>query len=302
MGLCPSPGRSRRLPRRSKSLPECREECPRFKYVPVQHSLGPPEPSADHSFTVFLRQLEYYSGILFLTTNRVGEIDEAFKSRVHVALRYPKIDLPSTLKIWESTMRRLKRENQHRDIKIEFNESSLLKWATKSFQKLDSHSSGGGESKTWNGRQIRNAFQTAVSLAHYERPEKLLNDFGMTVAQADASTDPMHKRIYLEKELFKQIADIATEFEDYLSTVRGPDQRLAMQSSLRNDSYRAEGAGDGGGQQPRKAYAALAERARKGGSTSGSSKTQQVRAAPAAYVRSEGGSEDESDGSEEDSD
>lgn len=259
------------------------------------------EPFTDHSRTVFLRQLEYYSGILFLTTNRVGEIDEAFKSRVHVALRYPKIDLPSTLKIWESTMRRLKRENQHRDIKIEFNEASLLKWASKNFQKLDNNSSG--ESKTWNGRQIRNAFQTAVSLAHYERPEKLLNDFGMTVAQADASTDPMHKRIYLEKELFKQIADIATEFEDYLSTVRGPDQRLAMQSSLRNDSYRAEGAGDGGGgQQPRKAYAALAERARKGGATSGSSKAQTARAAPAANVRSDPGSEDESDASEEESD
>jgi len=36
--------------------------------------------------SVFLRILEYYSGILFLTTNRVGTIDEAFKSRIHVSL------------------------------------------------------------------------------------------------------------------------------------------------------------------------------------------------------------------------
>ncbi|XHG04116.1 hypothetical protein AWENTII_007396 [Aspergillus wentii] len=31
--------------------------------------------------SVFLRILEYYSGILFLTTNRVGALDEAFRSR-----------------------------------------------------------------------------------------------------------------------------------------------------------------------------------------------------------------------------
>jgi SpoVK/Ycf46/Vps4 family AAA+-type ATPase len=36
--------------------------------------------------SVFLRVLEFYSGILFLTTNRVGTIDEAFKSRIHISL------------------------------------------------------------------------------------------------------------------------------------------------------------------------------------------------------------------------
>lgn len=34
--------------------------------------------------SVFLRVLEYYAGILFLTTNRVGTFDEAFKSRIHM--------------------------------------------------------------------------------------------------------------------------------------------------------------------------------------------------------------------------
>jgi hypothetical protein len=36
--------------------------------------------------SVFLRMLEYYKGLLFLTTNRVGTFDEAFKSRVHISL------------------------------------------------------------------------------------------------------------------------------------------------------------------------------------------------------------------------
>ncbi|CEN62310.1 Putative AAA family ATPase [Aspergillus calidoustus] len=39
--------------------------------------------------SVFLRVLEYYSGILFLTTNRVGNMGEAFESRIHINLYYP---------------------------------------------------------------------------------------------------------------------------------------------------------------------------------------------------------------------
>jgi SpoVK/Ycf46/Vps4 family AAA+-type ATPase len=35
--------------------------------------------------SVFLRVLEYYDGILILTTNRIGDLDEAFKSRIHIA-------------------------------------------------------------------------------------------------------------------------------------------------------------------------------------------------------------------------
>lgn len=39
--------------------------------------------------SVFLRSLEYYAGVLFLTTNRVGSIDQAFKSRIHLSVYYP---------------------------------------------------------------------------------------------------------------------------------------------------------------------------------------------------------------------
>lgn len=38
--------------------------------------------------SVFLRALEYYRGVLFLTTNRVQTFDAAFTSRIHVALHY----------------------------------------------------------------------------------------------------------------------------------------------------------------------------------------------------------------------
>ncbi|KUI63725.1 ATPase family AAA domain-containing protein 3B [Cytospora mali] len=42
--------------------------------------------------SIFLRQLEYFQGILFLTTNRVETFDDAFQSRIHIALRYDPLD------------------------------------------------------------------------------------------------------------------------------------------------------------------------------------------------------------------
>ncbi|KAF2179336.1 hypothetical protein K469DRAFT_596320, partial [Zopfia rhizophila CBS 207.26] len=38
--------------------------------------------------SVFLRQLEYYQGILFLTTNRVQTFNEAVASRIHNGINY----------------------------------------------------------------------------------------------------------------------------------------------------------------------------------------------------------------------
>lgn len=52
--------------------------------------------------TVFLRKLEYYEGVLFLTTNRVTEFDEAILSRIHLKLKYPELALDSRRSIWKS--------------------------------------------------------------------------------------------------------------------------------------------------------------------------------------------------------
>src|SRR6266487_4835165 len=36
----------------------------------------------------FLRTLEYYEGIMFLTTNRVQTFDDAIASRIHLMIKY----------------------------------------------------------------------------------------------------------------------------------------------------------------------------------------------------------------------
>ncbi|CAK7199226.1 hypothetical protein SEUCBS139899_001900 [Sporothrix eucalyptigena] len=50
--------------------------------------------------SIFLRTLEYYEGILFLTTNRVNNIDEAFHSRIHISLAYPNLDAAARRQVW----------------------------------------------------------------------------------------------------------------------------------------------------------------------------------------------------------
>lgn len=46
--------------------------------------------------------LEYFQGVLFLTTNRKQDFDDAFKSRIHVTISYPKLSPEAKSRIWES--------------------------------------------------------------------------------------------------------------------------------------------------------------------------------------------------------
>ncbi|KUI62436.1 hypothetical protein VP1G_09551 [Cytospora mali] len=85
--------------------------------------------------SVFLRALEYYEGILILTTNRVGTFDEAFKSRIQPSLRDERLH-PKAL-------------GEHE--RIDFNDIEL------NTDELAEH--------PINGRQIRNSLTTGRQLA-----------------------------------------------------------------------------------------------------------------------------------------
>ena len=52
--------------------------------------------------SVFLRKLEYFEGVLFLTTNRVKTIDEAIASRIHLPLRYVELEQSARKELWKS--------------------------------------------------------------------------------------------------------------------------------------------------------------------------------------------------------
>jgi hypothetical protein len=150
---------------------------------------------------------------LFLTTNRVGNIDRAFKSRIHVALYYPKLDKDSTYQIWKKNIKRIKADfkREKKDFTIE--DKDILMYSKKHFKDLKKE-----HFLNWNGRQIRNAFQTAIALAEY--------DAGGNV--------PVLRRSHFEK-----VAAASKDFDQYLKdTQRGKDDaQLAREEKIRDDTW-----------------------------------------------------------------
>ncbi|KAF4556157.1 Hypothetical protein D9617_1g080320 [Elsinoe fawcettii] len=158
--------------------------------------------------SVFLRELEYYSGILFLTTNQVGVIDEAFKSRIHISLFYPNLSRTSTKELWRNHLRRIKDMNKTRDVQIKFSRSKILDFADEHFLSCEQ------DKMQWNGRQVRNAFQTAIALAEYERTSK--------IRKGDCSESAS---IDLTVAHFDTVANATRSFDEYMFETRhGKDE------------------------------------------------------------------------------
>lgn len=55
--------------------------------------------------SVFLRLLENYQGIMFLTTNRPEEFDNAFRSRISISIGYDELNEESRFKIWTNLLK-----------------------------------------------------------------------------------------------------------------------------------------------------------------------------------------------------
>jgi SpoVK/Ycf46/Vps4 family AAA+-type ATPase len=92
------------------------------------------------NITVFLRELEYFKGIIFLTTNLYSTIDVAFRSRVNIHLIFKSLPFSSRLQIWQKFLSRL----PNTDIQAKLTKDDveeLAKWEL-------------------NGREIKNAIKT----------------------------------------------------------------------------------------------------------------------------------------------
>lgn len=192
--------------------------------------------------TVFLRVLEYYNGILFLTTNRVGTIDEAFKSRIHVSLYYPPLDYKQTHDIFMVNLRRLheieeaKQEYQSDYSALELDDDSILKFATRHF---NTHK----PAQRWNGRQIRNAFQVAYSLAQFDMDASHPDDSDDEDAPSPRAhlngkaVPPGQHRVILTGDQFDTVNETIQRFDSYLFKTRGADADTAKRHQIRNDNY-----------------------------------------------------------------
>ncbi|KAK2028432.1 ATPase [Colletotrichum zoysiae] len=113
------------------------DECDVFLEARSTHDL-----ERNKVVSIFLRTLEYYEGILFMTTNRVDNIDLAFQSRIHVSLEYPDLTPESRRQIWHNFL-------QEATLKSEVSDEDIAELAELRL----------------NGRQIKNILKTSQLLA-----------------------------------------------------------------------------------------------------------------------------------------
>ncbi|CAD0107331.1 unnamed protein product [Aureobasidium uvarum] len=100
---------------------------------------------------VFLRHLEYFSGICFLTTNRIAVFDAAMKSRVHLALGYQEPAKEARRLIWKQSLDKKEAyllDDSGKEVAVD--EAAELM-----------------STEALNGREISNAIHTASTLARY---------------------------------------------------------------------------------------------------------------------------------------
>lgn len=171
--------------------------------------------------SIFLRVLEYYEGIMFLTTNRVQTFDAAFQSRIHISLDYKELDQRSRKTVWQNFL------SQHDVAQAAAREKPLkaLASAAKATKNIITEQADGVDEAaekeaqalhykrtlphnisqkdlnklsqlSMNGRQIKNVLKTAQLLAS-KRGESLSYEHVRTVMEV---TQHLHQSTQASKE------------------------------------------------------------------------------------------------------
>ncbi|KAL6716593.1 hypothetical protein ACLMJK_006160 [Lecanora helva] len=141
---------------------------------------------------VFLRTMEYYSGILFLTSNRVGQIDTAFASRILLVLGYELLPGELRQRLWEMFFAMYTKNDKN----IKFARDAQ-KWVqSDEVTEMD-----------LNGRAIRNAIQGAILLAREEKK------------QSEALPDDNPEELRIEMDHFKEILTHHRDFKKYTTEI-----------------------------------------------------------------------------------
>lgn len=130
-----------------------------------------------------------------------------------MALYYPPLNWPTTEKIWRNLIRRTLESST---TKVECSLDALITFARQLYEEQERNS----DPTHWNGRQIRNAFQSAIALA---RNESFGSDQGVVVK-------PSH---------FKTVAEVSEEFNEYLWRVKSgrTDADIAKEVQARDDNF-----------------------------------------------------------------
>ncbi|OTB07949.1 hypothetical protein M426DRAFT_317451 [Hypoxylon sp. CI-4A] len=98
--------------------------------------------------SVFLRVLEYYQGIVILTTNQIALFDIAVQSRIHIAIKFTKLDRTQSKSIFQQRVDKYNKKGLVEEY------TQIMKYGEDEIHK-----------KGFDGRQLRNLVASAMGRA-----------------------------------------------------------------------------------------------------------------------------------------
>ncbi|KAJ5174456.1 uncharacterized protein N7482_000333 [Penicillium canariense] len=140
--------------------------------------------------SIFLRDLEYYQGIILLTTNRMSSIDPAFQSRIHFCFEYDDLSELARRQIWSQF---LSRSASHFVSEEEIIELSKL---------------------PMNGRQIKNAMKVSTTVAKERKVSLTKNIITQALTLSGSSwrkLPPADRALPTDSDLSDLVARVITD-------------------------------------------------------------------------------------------
>lgn len=164
------------------------------------------EDYPNHRTAVF-HHLEYFRGIIFLTTNLLSKIDHAFLSRCHIHLRYPPLSIQSRSVLWKNFLSRVQTPPS-RSLQQDQAPSGQPSRSEADRVTVNLSADGINLLAAWNlnGREIKNVVKTAhlwccynnseLTLASIEAAISVTAPFAdKTVMEGDVSTSSKRPRL-----------------------------------------------------------------------------------------------------------
>lgn len=119
---------------------------------------------------MLLREVEYYKGVLIMTTNRIVAFDPAILSRIHYAINFTQLTTEQQQELWNIWLEKLKEK------RLCQNADEIMK-AIKDFK-----SKREGFGYPLNGREIRNIVIVAQTMAFEDGLQGKVTDGSLRTA------------------------------------------------------------------------------------------------------------------------
>lgn len=182
----------------------------------------------------FLRQLEWYPGIMILTSNRSLDFDDAVAQRIHLQLFYPHLNFAAAKKVWatyctEEKCQQLVAERGSRKPKVKI-QQEVHTWWERHYNGAILGSGEQGAQPWWSGRRIQFAFREATALAVLDRLDEKLKE-------GKNNVDEIESRLRkLKRDLRKSEGD-RTKFDSLKNKIKSLESRIPR---IKDASYTIE--------------------------------------------------------------